>query len=117
MRIFKNLVGLAPVGLAIVMSLGSSAAMAESLEGRWDASVTIRGSVIPFRLDLAGEGASFTGTLFNGDIPVTPTAAKLDNGTVTLNFEHYLTKIVAKGKEGQLTGTVAGRFGDQDRYI
>jgi thiol-disulfide isomerase/thioredoxin len=104
-------------GLAIVITLGASAAIAESLEGRWDASVTIRGTVIPFRLDLSGEGASFTGTLFNGDIPVTPTAAKFDNGTVTLNFEHYLTKILARVKDGQLEGTVAGRFGDQDRYI
>ncbi|HUI78912.1 MAG TPA: TlpA disulfide reductase family protein [Bryobacteraceae bacterium] len=112
MRVSKNL-----VGLAIVMSVGVTAAMAESLEGRWDATVTIRGTVIPFRLDLAGEAASFTGTLFNGDIPVTPTAAKFENGTVTLNFEHYLTKIVAKVKDGQLEGTVAGRFGDQDRYI
>jgi thiol-disulfide isomerase/thioredoxin len=112
MRISKSL-----VGLALVIGLGSSVAVAESLEGRWDASVTIRGTVIPFRLDLTGEGASFTGTLFNGDIPVTPTAAKFDNGTVTLNFEHYLTKIVAKVKDGQLEGTVAGRFGDQDRYI
>lgn len=109
----RSLAGLA----TLIICLGASVAMAESLEGRWDASVTIRGTVIPFRLDLAGEGASFTGTLFNGDIPVTPTSAKFDNGTVTLNFEHYLTKIVAKVKDGQLTGTVAGRFGDQDRYI
>jgi thiol-disulfide isomerase/thioredoxin len=113
MKVSRSLAGLA----TLFISLGASVAMAESLEGRWDASVTIRGTVIPFRLDLAGEGASFTGTLFNGDIPATPTAAKFDNGTITLNFEHYLTKIVAKVKDGQLEGTVAGRFGDQDRYI
>ena len=103
MRASRYLASLATV----IISLSASAALAESLEGRWDASVTIRGTVIPFRLDLAGEGASFTGTLFNGDIPVTPTAAKFDNGTVTLNFEHYLTSISATLKDNELDSIFA----------
>jgi len=86
------------------------------LEGRWDASVTINNVVIPFRLDIAGKGDKVTGTLFNGDQTQTTTSAKLENGSVTLNFEHYLTKIVATVKDGKLQGKVLGRF-ERDKYI
>jgi len=33
-----------------------------------------------------------------------------------LNFEHYLTKIVASSKDGQLVGKLQGRF-ERDKYI
>ncbi|MEA2542682.1 MAG: hypothetical protein QOH35_4048 [Acidobacteriaceae bacterium] len=36
---------------------------AQSTTGRWDASVNVEGTVIPFRLDIEGEGKTLTGTL------------------------------------------------------
>ena len=104
------------IGLAATLTLLAAAATAQSLEGRWDASVTIKTVVIPFRLDIAGKGDRLTGTLFNGEQQQTTTSAKLENGSVTLNFEHYLTKIVATIKDGKLEGKVVGRF-DRERYI
>ena len=102
-----------------IFGLGASGAWAGSLnsvDGRWDATVTINGTAIPFRLDISGEGANLTGTLYNGDVKETTTSSKVDNGTIVLNYETYLTSIKATAKDGQLEGTVQGRF-EQERYL
>lgn len=104
------------IGLAAFITLLTAAATAQSLEGRWNASVTIKNVVIPFRLEIAGKGDKLTGTLFNGEQTQTTTSAKLENGSVVLNFDHYLTKIVATAKDGKLEGKVVGRF-DRERYL
>jgi thiol-disulfide isomerase/thioredoxin len=101
---------------AILATLGASVASAQSVAGRWDASVTVDGVAVPFRLDVSGEGKSLTGTLYNGDQKETTTDAVVENGNVVLNFEHYLTKIVATPKGGQLEGKVEGRF-EREKYI
>jgi thiol-disulfide isomerase/thioredoxin len=99
-----------------VLLFTASASRAESLEGRWDATVTIHGNEIPFRIDFSGEGQSFTGTLFDGDLKVTSTGGQLENGTLSVNFGHYLTRLTATHKEGELDGKVEGRF-ERDKYI
>jgi thiol-disulfide isomerase/thioredoxin len=101
------------VGAAIV-SIGLPAASAQTLNtsdvtGRWDATITVNKAVIPFRLDIAAEGASLKGTLYNGDDPETTTRASFENGQVVLSLEHYLTKIVANVKDGELEGRVQMR--------
>jgi thiol-disulfide isomerase/thioredoxin len=106
---------------AIILGLGASGAWAESSTGavsagRWDATVTINGIAIPFRLDISGDAANLTGTLYNGDEKETTTSSKIDNGTIVLNYETYLTSIKVTAKDGQLEGTVQGRF-EQDRYL
>jgi thiol-disulfide isomerase/thioredoxin len=62
--------------------------------------------VIPFRLDIVGEGTSVKGILYNGDDQETTTSAKVENGAVVLKLEHYLTTIVASEKDGHLDGKV-----------
>jgi peroxiredoxin len=107
------------LGVALVVTaLGTPNAKAadSAVDGRWDAALTIDETVIPFRLDISGEGANLTGTLYNGDEKQTTTSARLENGSVVLNFDHYLTKIVATEKDGKLDGKVEGRF-ERDRYI
>lgn len=94
------------IGLALVWLFAAPMASAQSLEGRWDATVTVNGAVIPFRLDIAGKGEKLSGTLFNGDRRQTTTRARFENGTLVLEFSHYLTKIVAAPKSGQLEGKV-----------
>jgi len=91
----------------------ASVAAADSISGRWDATVTIRGIGIPFRIDFAGDGKDFTGSLFNGDIPITPTSAKYENGGVTLTFEQLPMTITAVLKDGQLEGRIEGRAADR----
>lgn len=87
----------------------SSAAYADGLQGRWDASVTINGTVIPFRLDVEGEGAGLRGVLFNGSDKQFTTSAKIDGATLVLDLKHYLTTIVATEKNGGLEGKVQMR--------
>lgn len=97
------------VGLAALLVLGTSLAAAQqgqALEGRWDAIVTINDAAIPFRLDIAGKGNQVTGTLFNGEQKQTTTSAKWQGNTLTLEFSHYLTRLVVTPKDGALVGKV-----------
>jgi thiol-disulfide isomerase/thioredoxin len=118
MRISRTLLSLA----AVIAALGASAAQAgtavksDSLAGRWDANITLNGGAIPFRLDISGDGVNLQGTLFNGDQLQTTTSARLENGAIVLDFDHYLTKIVATLNAGRLDGEVEGRF-ERERYI
>ncbi len=82
---------------------------ATSLDGRWDATLTVNGSAIPFRLDISGDGATLKGTLYNGDDKEFTTQASYENGTLVLNQEHYLTKITATLKDGELQGKIQMR--------
>jgi thiol-disulfide isomerase/thioredoxin len=75
-----------------------------SLAGLWDAAVVVNGLEIPFRFEIAGSGASISGWFFNGDEKVASTGGKYDNGTLTLNFDHYATEIEAAVVNGRLAG-------------
>lgn len=84
-----------------------SIAGAQSLDGRWDASLTQRGTVIPFRLDISGSGPTLKATFYDGwKVNETTTAAKFENGVLTLDLEHYLTTITATYKDGKLVGSL-----------
>jgi thiol-disulfide isomerase/thioredoxin len=97
---------------AILASTGAYAAGADSLDGRWDASLTVKTTVIPFRLDITGFGANLKGILYNGDDKEFTTSAKFQDGKLVLDFAHYLTTITATLKDGQLTGKVEQRNGE-----
>src|ERR1700679_3138620 len=104
-RISKTILGFT----AAIAAFGGTALWADSatsLDGRWDATLTVNGAVIPFRLDISGDGATLKGTLYNGDDQEFTTKASFQNGTLVLNQEHYLTKIVATLKDGQLQGKI-----------
>ena len=98
------------MGIAVVALAGSISTFAQTanLDGRWDATMTPKsGLVIPFRLDIAGSPDHLVGTLHNGagDLETT-TGASLENGKLTLRFEHYLTNIEASVKDGDLDGRI-----------
>jgi thiol-disulfide isomerase/thioredoxin len=99
-----------------MLIIAAPASRAGSLDGRWDATVTIHGTEIPFRIDFSGEGPNFTGTLFDGDLKVTSTGGQFENGTLVVNFGHYLTRLTASPKDGELDGKVEGRF-ERDKYV
>ena len=94
--------------VAIVLALAAPALKAQtpstSLAGLWDAAVVVNGLEIPFRFEIAGSGSSITGSFFNGDEKVTSTGGKFENGSLTLNFDHYATQIEAVVLNGRLTG-------------
>lgn len=99
--------GISPI--AVVLGLGAVALAApeENLDGRWAATVVQNGVAIPFRLDISGSGKNAVGTLYNGQDQETTTSAKVENGKIELDFEHYLTWITATVNNGELDGTVA----------
>jgi thiol-disulfide isomerase/thioredoxin len=104
-------------GLAILLtSIGASKVLAqttsatESLDGRWDASLTSHGAVIPFRLDIAGSGPTLKGIFYDGFKPYdATTSATFQDGKLVLKVEHYLTTITATLKDGQLVGNVVSQ--------
>lgn len=105
-----------PGVLIALLAASATFAGAQSPAGRWDASVNVEGTVIPFRLDIAGGGKTLTGTLYNGDQKETTTSAEIHNGSVVLRFDHYLTTITATQKDGKLEGAVEARF-EADKYL
>ena len=98
-------------GVGLTGTAPGIAAPADPVDGRWNASLTTQaGTVIPFRLDISGSGPTLKGTLYDGFDPYeTTTAAKFEDGQLTLSIDHYLTTITANVKDGQLTGNVVSQ--------
>jgi len=77
---------------------------AAPVAGLWDAAVVVNGLEIPFRFEIGGDGSAVNGAFFNGDEKVTSTGGKFENGSLTLNFDHYATQIDAALVNGRLAG-------------
>jgi peroxiredoxin len=104
-----RVLGFAAVLVSFGTGMSASAAQgdAKALGGRWDATLTTKTGVVPFRLDISGEGATLKGTLYNGWDPFeTTTSASFENGKLVLNIDHYLTRISAGLKGDALEGQV-----------
>jgi thiol-disulfide isomerase/thioredoxin len=104
MEIEMKRVLIAIVVLALMAPSLRAQTPSTSLAGLWDAAVVVNGLEIPFRFEIAGSGASISGWFFNGDEKVASTGGKYDNGTLTLNFDHYATEIEAAVVNGRLAG-------------
>ncbi len=90
---------------AIAIALSPSHALAQSLNGLWDATVVVNGGVeIPFRMELSGSGSSAKGAFFNGDEKFASTSGSYDKGALVLNFDDLGTKLEAAFKDGALVG-------------
>jgi thiol-disulfide isomerase/thioredoxin len=103
----QRLLGFAALGLglSVIASVAEPTHSPEKLDGRWAASIREGDAAIPFRLDISTSGNQVVGKLYNtADDFETTTSASLENGTLQLNFEHYLTKITAHVKDGELDG-------------
>jgi thiol-disulfide isomerase/thioredoxin len=109
MRALLKSAGLAFIlaGFGASIATAQSTNSADSLDGRWDASLNNHGTEIPFRLDISGSGPTLKGTFYNGFTPYDgTTSASFQNGKLVLNIEHYLTTINATLKDGKLEGDV-----------
>ncbi len=104
----KNIWGIRTMGRLAVFAMvlvgaaslaRAEAAQSKDLSGRWTATIKKDDLAIPFRLDISVKGANVTGKLFNGNEDFeTTSSAHLENGTLQLNFEHYLTSIIGHRK-------------------
>jgi thiol-disulfide isomerase/thioredoxin len=72
--------------------------------GLWDAAVVVNGLEVPFRFEIAGDGDAVSGWFFNGDEKVMSTGGKYDDGSLTINFDHYATAVEAALVNGRLAG-------------
>ena len=99
-------IGTAAAALALTIGGAHAFAQTNKLDGRWEATLTQGGTVIPFRLDISSAGGYLAGKLYNGDDSETTTGARFENGSLQLDFEHYLTSIEATVKDGELDGQV-----------
>jgi thiol-disulfide isomerase/thioredoxin len=90
--------------LAIAPAALVSSMNAQSLAGLWDATISFNGQDIPFRLQMAGDGANLKGWLFNGDDKVVATSASFHDGSLVLDFDSYAAKLEAKLQDGALVG-------------
>jgi thiol-disulfide isomerase/thioredoxin len=81
-------------------------ASGQSVEGTWDATVTVNNVSVPFRIEIDGTGAEVHSYFFNGDDRVNPSnSGTFQNGSLVLNFDSYATKLEATLKDGTLSGT------------
>jgi hypothetical protein len=88
-----------------------STAGAESLAGLWNATVTVNGTQIPFKIEFAGDGGDIKGWFFNGENREYSTGGKFENGSLVLNFDTYAAVLNATLKEGALDGEYSSRRG------
>ena len=86
---------------------GRITAQSASPAGMWDATVTVGGVEIPFRMEFSGAGSAVKGSFFNGDEKITSTTGAFQNGSLTLSFDEYGTSLDATLKDGVLDGQYA----------
>jgi peroxiredoxin len=97
--------------LSVVCLVFAPAALAQSLDGLWDAAITANGQEIPFRMEFSGAGSSVKGSFFNGEEKVTSASGLFQqDGGLFLNFDSYDSRLVARLHDGVLEGTY-GRDG------
>ena len=89
---------------ALTLAL-TGVACAQSLNGLWDGTVKYNDDRIPFPFQFSQKGDDVSATFFNGDEQVTSTAGRLSGGTLTVNFDHYATRLNATFADGVVKGT------------
>jgi thiol-disulfide isomerase/thioredoxin len=94
---------IAKFSLAMLIAI-APAAVAQSLAGRWDATVQVSGVDIPFRFELSGEGANVKGSFFNGDEKITSTSGRFENGALVLRWDDHASSLDAAFHDGVLEG-------------
>jgi len=83
-----------------------TAGQAQSIDGLWDATVTVSNVAIPFRIELSSKGTEVKSYFFNGDERVNPsTQGSYGDGFLDLKFASYATELKATFKDGTLTGS------------
>ena len=93
------------------------AAWAQSMAGRYDATIRVGDQVIPFRFELSGEGANPQGAFFNGEERLTSSSGRLSNGNLNLQWDYLATRLDATYKDGVIEGQYIGSVGPRDNGV
>ena len=92
---------------AVLLTLAPSI-LAQSIAGRWDATIQINGVETPFPLEISGSGTNVTASFFNGDDRYASTQGRFENGKLFLDWDYYAATLEATLKDGVLEGKYAG---------
>lgn len=91
----------------------ATAAQAQSIDGLWDATVSVNNVSIPFQIELSSKGDKVTSYFFNGEEKVNPsTEGSFHDGWLDLKFASYATELKARLQDGTLAGSYAGGPGN-----
>jgi thiol-disulfide isomerase/thioredoxin len=93
------------VAIACAVLPGRAVRAAGSLDGLWDAVVAAAGTEVPFRFEIASKGADVEGFFFEGDRKVGSSSGKLEDGVLTLDYDHLNTTLEVKVSGDELIGT------------
>src|SRR5713101_6834524 len=85
--------------------LAPPAHAASGIDGLWDAIVVSNGAEVPFRFEIAVNGADAQGFFFEGDRKVGSTSGRFVDGVLTLDYEFLNTTLEATLKGDELAGT------------
>ena len=91
------------------------AAVAQSIAGRYEATIRIGEQVIPFRFELAGDGVNPQGIFFNGEDRLTSSSGQLNNGVLNLQWDYLATRLEATLKDGVIDGQYFGSVGPREK--
>jgi len=91
------------------------AASAQAISGRYDATIRIGDQSIPFRFEVASEGANAQGTFFNGEDRLTSSSGGWSDGVLNLQWDYLATRLEASFKDGVIDGQYIGSVGPRDK--
>src|SRR5215472_9773944 len=75
------------------------------VDGLWDAILVSNGTEIPFRFEIALNGAGAQGFFFEGDRKVGSSSGRFADGVLTLDYDHLNTTLELTVTGGELAGT------------
>src|SRR5258707_10984684 len=93
--------------VALVAQPARISGQAPSLAGMWDATVTVSGIEIPFRMEFSGVGSAVKGSFFNCDEKITSATGAFQNGSLKLSFAEYRNSLDPTLKDRDLDGPYA----------
>src|SRR5438445_3042945 len=82
---------------------------ASGIDGLWDAIVVANGVEIPFRFEIATNGADAQGFFFEGDRKVGSTSGRFADGVLTLGYDFLNTTVEVTIDGDQLRGTYTNK--------
>ena len=78
--------------------------VAQSLAGLRDATVTVKNLEVPFRFEIAGDGANVSGSFFNGDAKFTSSSGSYKNGALLINWDYTASRLEETVHDGVIDG-------------
>jgi thiol-disulfide isomerase/thioredoxin len=93
------------VFIFVALVAASCSRQAPSLAGDWDATiVNLANAEVPFRFVIGGTPDQPTGTFVNGEERMESTGGSFKDGVLTINFDQYGSKIIARLNGDTLEG-------------